>query len=74
MRAGGKNTQSAEKTTLFEQITPNPDNHERETADIQVAHSRYTGSTPQRPLARIRRKQASYTVWSLKTKSQDPFC
>ena len=30
--------------------------------------------TPQRPLARIRRKQASYTVWSLKTKSQDPFC
>ena len=30
--------------------------------------------TPQHPLARLRRKQASYTVWSLKTKSQDPFC
>ena len=30
--------------------------------------------TPQRPLARTRRKQASYTVQSLKTKSQDPFC
>ena len=30
--------------------------------------------TPQRPLARIRRKQASYTVLSLKTKSQDSFC
>ena len=32
MREGGKNTQSAEKTTFFEQITPNPDNHERETS------------------------------------------